>query len=75
MSHDMETYALLHSSYRKRMLKYEVEPLAGTAGRHIDKDDVEKASACKPCGYEAGSRRAIFQVRPAYAIMFAEDTP
>jgi hypothetical protein len=39
------------------MLKYEVEPLAGTAGRHIDKDDVEKASSCKPCGYEAGSRR------------------
>jgi hypothetical protein len=53
----METYALLHRSYRKCMLKYEVEPLAGNVGRHIDEDDVEKASSRKPCGYEAGSRR------------------
>jgi hypothetical protein len=59
----------------RSMLEYEVEPLVGTAGRHIDKDDVEEASSRKPCGYEAVWRRAISQGRPAYAVTFAEDTP
>jgi hypothetical protein len=37
----------------RSMLEYDVESLASTAGRHIDEDDVKKASLFKPCGYAA----------------------